>query len=786
MRNQLEIANAGKVASIVLSFVLSGFFLFNSAAAAQGEVKNLRIKKILVAGNRTVTRSQILSRTRSRVGEFFDEETAGEDARRIAKLDAVQYSYYNTATVDDGVELTFVVVEKNLVRSIDFVSNERISDKKLKKKLDLKTGDYLDPFLAEVGRRDIVDYYKQKGYAFVEVTQDSEALEYGKLVYVITEGPRVRIDAVRFEGNEKLSSAKLKPVVKTEKRKWFVMPAYYVEEKVLEDVTRLENAYHKRGFLDVKVEAVTAFNESRTKVRITFEIDEGPVYKVDEVTIKGNEFFDEQHLSSKLEIEKGQVYSELQSESEAKRLEGLYREKGFINSTVTARRSFVGQSQVAVEFEIKEGNRLRIGRINISGNEQTQDKVVRRILDEYDFQPGAWYNAEIAQGDGSGYLEKLIRRKTYMKSATITPSGDKPNQRNAEVSVIEGQTGSIMLGAGVASDSGLIGQVVFRQANFDIKDTPESFHEFITGKAFRGAGQNLTINLQPGTEVSQYSVNFTEPYLNNKPVALDVMGMSWERERESYDEGRLKGYVGLEKRHKNKWRTGVSFRAENVDVDSVDWNAPWEIQDVRGDNLLAGIKLGVGKDMTDDEFDPSQGYIIHADYEQVTGDHTFGILTATYRRYATLHEDLAERKTILATKLLGGTVVGDAPPFEKFYAGGSGTYGIRGFDYRGVSTRGRQRNAPAIKDDPIGSDWVFLANAEVSVPLISDNFYGLFFVDSGAIDTGNYRAAVGTGIEIKIPRWFGPVPMRFSIAAPLMKDDNDDTEVFSFSVGRLF
>jgi outer membrane protein insertion porin family len=141
----------------------------------------------------------------------------------------------------------------------------------------------------------------------------------------------------------------------------------------------------------------------------------------------------------------------------------------------------------------------------------------------------------------------------------------------------------------------------------------------------------------------------------------------------------------------------------------------------------------------------------------------------------------------LATKLLGATVVGDAPVFEKFYAGGSGTYGIRGFDYRGVSTRGLQTGvASSVRKDPIGSDWIFLASSELIVPLVGDNFSGLFFVDGGAIDSGNYRVSVGTGIQILIPQWFGPVPMRLEVAAPIMKDDDDDTQVFSFSIGRLF
>ena len=112
---------------------------------------------------------------------------------------------------------------------------------------------------------------------------------------------------------------------------------------------------------------------------------------------------------------------------------------------------------------------------------------------------------------------------------------------------------------------------------------------------------------------------------------------------------------------------------------------------------------------------------------------------------------------------------------------------MRGFDYRGVSTRGLQTNvANPERKDPVGSDWLFLAGAEVTVPLVADNFALLLFVDSGAIDTGNFRAAIGAGVQIMIPQWFGPVPMRFELATPFMKSSGDETQVFSFSIGRLF
>jgi len=768
------------------------FLVIPAQAATQYAMRDTQyeIGSIRTAGNVSISSTRILSKVRSRVGDLFEEERAVEDAKRIAELYGVAEVRWDAPIVDNKVELTFVVVERDIVRSINFVGNRKYKGKLLRKKLTFEVGDYLDSILAETCRNTLVEFYRKKGFAFVRIELDAERLREGKVIYTVDEGPRVKIDSVKFSGNSAMKTGALKKVVKTKKQKWVILPAYYAEETVVGDVAKLQRIYHEKGFLDARITARKEFTEDKSKVRITFGIDEGPAYTVERVVVTGNEHFDESRLRAELKLEQEQVYSEQKAESDVKRLLKLYRENGFIDAEVEHSAKFVSRSSVNVEIEVTEGEPFRIGRINITGNEQTQDKVVRRVLDEHDFQPGRWYNADIARGDGSGELEKKIRRMTLMESATITPSGEVPGQRDAHVSVVEGQTGSVMVGALLASDTGVGGTLVLEQRNFDIKDKPESFYELITGKAFKGAGQILTVALQPGTEVSEYSIRFTEPYFKDKPMSLDVEGLSREWQRESYDENRLRGSVEFEKRYRNRWRRKLGFRLADVDVDSVDFDAPKEIKDYKGGNALAGVKLGIGRDLTDDRFNPSTGYRFNASYEQVGGDHTFGILSGTHRRYRTLYEDLAERKTILATRLHAATIVGDAPPFEKFYAGGS--YSIRGFDYRGVSTRGTPTTIAGVpipgrkKKDPIGSDWIFLANAEVAVPLVGEHLAVLFFVDSGAIDSGSYRVAAGTGIQILIPQWFGPVPMRFEIAAPLMKDDEDDTQVFSFSVGRLF
>ncbi|MGD8501533.1 MAG: POTRA domain-containing protein, partial [Phycisphaerales bacterium] len=667
----------------------------------------------------------------------------------------------------------------DVIKSIKFENNRKYKDKTLRKKLDFEEGDYLDLVLVESGRGSIAEFYRTKGFAYVEVMLNRKKLSEGKVVYTIVEGPRLQVKSVRFKGNRGIKTGDLENAVRTKTRSWFFWPVYYTEEKVAADAEKLRTIYYQRGFLNHRIEV-------QGQTHITFVIDEGPLYKVRDIRLTGNTHFDNETLLAKLKLEPGRTYYQREAQTHVRQILKLYGESGFVDATAIQRPRFVPEPNVVdVEFKIAEGKQFRIGRVDITGNEQTQDKVVRRILDEYDFAPGRLYNADIAPKQGGGKLERYVQSSTMAEQVIIkpvTPAEGADDRKDAKVDIKEGLTGMWNPGVAVGSDSGVIGQFILQQRNFDITDWPESFGEFVTMNAFKGAGQHLRVALEPGTVVSYYSVSFTEPYLWDKPTSLYLEGSSWERWRESYDEQRTKGYVGLEKRYKSRWRGSLGFRVENVDVGDLDDDAPQEIIDVKGNNALVGTTVGIGRDFRDDILLPSKGYKFNVSYEQVTGDETFGILKGNCVGYRTLYEDLLERKTVLAMKVLAATTVSNAPPFEKFYAGGTGIYGIRGFEYRGVSTRGLQTSvASPVRKDPIGSDWIFLANTEVTVPLIGENVSALFFVDSGTIDTGRYRAAIGTGIEISIPQFLGTrVPMRFEIATPFNKDDEDETQVFSF------
>jgi outer membrane protein insertion porin family len=682
-----------------------------------------------------------------------------------------------------------------IVKSIEFEGNHKFKAHVLRERLGFQLGDRLDPFLAEGGRVTIMEVYRKVGYSSIKVTLDRDRLADGHLLYIIEEGPRVQVASIEFAGNDSFSARTLRQVIKIKQRKWLLWPTYYTEEAVKEDTDRLRDFYYGQGYLDYKITSQTEFDDDGARVHVIFIIEEGPLYHVSDIAVTGQTRYTAEQLQAKIKLKVGDVYKKPKADKDAKEVANLYREQGYVDAEVRQSPKFTPEAEdylVEVTFTIREGRQFRIGQVDVTGNETTKDKAVRRILDEYGFTPGQLYNAKIAPKEGGGLLEKYIQRGVISDQAMIRPvnpaAGSDPNSRDARVDVKEGMTGMIRPGVGFSSDSGVIGQLIYEQRNFDIADGPKSLDEiFFPWKAWRGGGERFSVRLEPGTRYSAYSVEFVDPYWNDQPVTLDVLGRSWKWFRESYDESRLKGAFEFEQRMADYWRRSIGFRAEHVSISDLTFDAPAEIRNVEGGSDLFGVKFGVGKTAVDDLYDPTTGWRADATYEQVTGDFTFGLLEASAVRYWAVHEDVLGRKTVLSGKVLAGTTVGDAPPFERYYAGGSGHYGLRGFEYRGVSRQGLQTNVPSPERKyPIGSDWIFLAKSELLVPLIGQNFNGLFFVDSGTVDSGSYRVSIGTGIEIKVPQIFGNVPMRFELGFPLLKSEGDRTQVFSFSGGGMF
>lgn len=776
----------GRVVNLSL-VILFCFLAYAGSARAQSS--GLRVGRVRVVGNETVSAGTILNRTQSRSGSVYNEKTVAQDARRILIMPQIAEVTWDVTQAEHQVDITFTVVETPQIASVEFLGNKQIDVKELSKAIEFNAGDFMDRYLVQVGAEALQELYHKKGYYFATININESALrQEHKVVYVIVEGPKLRIKKRRFVGNESISTGKLKGKVKTSAYFPVFRKGRLDDEQLEQDKTALQKYYRDKGFLNARVFYELKMNEEKTRAEVTFVVEEGPQYLVEAIRFEGNQTLPDSQLLEVLKLKPGMVFTEERQIIAQRAVKRAYGQKGYVYANVRLEPEYTDQDgQVHAVFRIRENKQYYLGRLIIRGNHGTQDKVIRRAFDYYDFTPGALYDTDAMEKG-----RKRLLGGGFFENVSVLPIGNEPNVRDALAEVHEARTGMILFGVGVDTNSGVLGQFAIEQRNFDIAKYPKTMGELFSGDAFTGGGQRMKLSFSPGTRVTTGHLNFFEPYLFDQPYYMDLTLMMFRRWRESYLEQRRGGRVTFGHRFNRNWSAEISLRLEDVRVSNLDYQtdpvtgekeitAPEDVQAVEGSNFLTSIKGGIAYNTTDSIYRPSEGVKINLGWEQVGamgGEFSYASLSAGITGYHTVYMDIAERKTIWATSIRGNKIIEDAPVFERFYAGGIGS--LRGFDYRGVSPRGGE------KDDPIGSNYMFLAGTELTHPFYEEVVFGKLFCDSGIVDEGPYRVTVGFGLELVVPQLFQMIPMHFDFGFPVLSDDKDDEEVFSFSFGMTF
>ncbi|HEV3418253.1 MAG TPA: BamA/TamA family outer membrane protein [Pirellulales bacterium] len=344
----------------------------------------------------------------------------------------------------------------------------------------------------------------------------------------------------------------------------------------------------------------------------------------------------------------------------------------------------------------------------------------------------------------------------------------------------ETQTGKLMVGVGVNSDAGLIGNIVIDEQNFDINRWPSSWEDFRDGTAFRGMGERFRVEASPGTVVQRYVISFQNPYLFDTPVSFSTSGSYFTRIYDNWSEARVGGRVGLGYFFTPDLAGNVGLRAENIRIYNPTVPTPPELEKVLGHNRAYGVSTGISHDTRDNGFLPTEGHLIRVNYEQVFGTYTYPQVTLEGRQYY----KIAERPDGSGRHVLGlgsqiGFSGGNTPIYDEFFAGGFST--LRGFTFRGAS--------PLDEGVEVGRNFEWLNSAEYIFPITADDVVrGVAFVDYGTVERDtevkwrDYRIAPGLGLRISIPA-LGPAPIALDFAVPIHHAPGDREEIFSFFVG---
>jgi outer membrane protein insertion porin family len=350
------------------------------------------------------------------------------------------------------------------------------------------------------------------------------------------------------------------------------------------------------------------------------------------------------------------------------------------------------------------------------------------------------------------------------------------------VGLQETQTGRLMIGAGVNSNAGIVGNIVLDERNFNWRRWPRSFEEIRNGTAWRGGGQRFRIDASPGSVVNRYLISFQEPYLFDTPISLGLSGSFFDRRYTDYDEQRLGGRVSLGYQWVERdLAATLAYRGENVNISDISDPRVPELRDALGDNSLHGFRLAVINDTRDSAFLPTQGHYAEIGVEQVIGSYDYTRGTFDFRQYFLMRErpDHSGRHVLSVSTRLGFTG-SQTPIYDNFFAGGYST--LRGFDFRGASPVD-----PLNTNVEVGGEFQWINSVQYLFPVTADEMlHGVVFSDFGTVERKteieDFRVALGLGLRITVPA-MGPAPIALDFAWAANKADFDETQVFSFSLG---
>ncbi|MFQ5508899.1 MAG: outer membrane protein assembly factor BamA [Leptospirillia bacterium] len=744
--------------------------------AADESLLGRTVMQIDITGNREIETTTVAGAIRTKVGEPLSAGTVRSDVESVFALGFFRDVVVEAEALGDvGVAVRYRLTEMPVLGNVAFSGNRKVIEETLNEAAaGLNEGGLLaSRDLARVRER-ILAQYEEDGFRRAKVvaveelqTSPGAGRQVVNVTFVIDEGKKTKIREIEFAGNEFVTDRILKRQLKTGERfwltSWLTDSGLYRASDVSEDLLRLEDFYQDRGFLDVEVdEPALELSEDREWLVLTYPVREGKRYQIGEVTYDHGGLVSEEDLAEGVSVVTGERYGRSQLRQDIGTITDHLGERGYAFAQVTP--DLVPDPEAAivnVRFRIDEGDRVRIRRINISGNTKTRDKVIRR---------------EVRQQEGEVINTSLLRRSfqrinnlNFFESVDIVPVEVGSGLLDLDVKVEEKSTGQFSVGGGYSSVDGLVGLVEITQGNFG------------------GRGQTLAGRFERSGRRTVYNLRFREPYLLDTEYSAGFDVFKTERDFESYTENRAGGGVNMGKSLGEYTRGSLSYTYEVVDIDVTDPTVPAIIQDQDGTSTTSSIALSLSRDARDNFFDPRSGTrnVLRTEVAGKalggTNDFVKTVLDSS------VYFPLMKSSSLSFRNLFGwGTGIGDAelPPGERFFVGGIST--VRGFDFG-------EAGPMAPNGDPIGADKEWVVSVEFSVPLIKvAKLKGALFMDwGGGFNTGQSIAASemnrSWGYEI---RWISPLgPLRFGYGWVL--DDRRPT-LFQrkgeqlFTIGTLF
>lgn len=774
-------------------------------AAAQNQPSSYILKDIVVDGVKKYTPAQILRFTGLSKGEVVDipGQKISSAVKKLWETESFsEVEVYVEDVEGQSVILKFYLQDLMELGEVKFVGKGigKSKNEKLIKDNNLKPGTKITNDLISSLKNKIPQEYVKKGFADAKITiQDKINANDPNLVdwtIEVAKGKKVKIAKIEFEGNDQVSDAKLrKKGFKETKQKRFgikgiLKPSKFIKDKYEEDKINLISYYNSLGFRDARIVSDSVWRNDKG-FNINVKLNEGKKYYIGDVNFIGNTSYSTEVLQKLLGYRKGEIYDavgfnkkvgEDGGKEDDTDIKSLYLNNGYLFSTVVPVEKAVRGDSIDIEIRIKEGEKATWNRVTWSGNTTTHDHVILRSLRT---KPGNLFS-------------KLDIKRTYFDLAGMQffdpqqiGQDIQPNQQDNTVDVhwtlVEKGSSQVQLQAGYGGNS-FIGTLGLTFNNFSLRN-------FLKLKDFKpvpqGDGQMLSVQAQAGQYFKNYSLSFTEPWLfGNRPTALSVSLNQSMVNYKDYTGSSQKLNIFSASAGLNRllnWPdnyfslyTGISFQSYNFK------NYPFQFGSTTVSNGNANnFSFNVGLSRNSAGYDPifpTTGSNIEAtikftppyslfqnkDYTSMTPQEKYRWMEFYKIKFKADAYNEVIGKLVLRSTAEMGFLDGynkdlGAPPFERFYVGGTGLFGGR-FDgrelvplrgYENASTEG----GSATDITPIGGGTIYSRYAaELRYPISMNQtakIFALTFAEAGntwnnysSFNPFQLKRSVGVGIRV--------------------------------------
>lgn len=719
------------------------------------------VNSIEVKGQKRIEEGAVKSKITQKIGEPISNEKISEDIKAIFRMGYFDDVKTEIETLEGGIKLTYVVKEKPTVIRVEFQGNSEIKDDKLKEKATITTGSIADTTLIQDNASKLQLYYEEEGYWLATVVPVINKISENEvyLTFQINEGQKVKIRQITIDGNKEISTGKIRGAMKTTTWKiysFIFSSGYYKKETMSSDMEAIKDLYFNNGYIKVVVaDPEIRLTDDRKGMIIAIHISEGDQYRIASVSVTGYKAFPAAELRKRITSAPGAVFSKEVLRKDISSLTELYTERGYAMANVYP--EVVpddATKKLNLTYKVEEGNIFKIGRIEISGNTKTRDKVIRR---EVRFDEGDTFNSALLKRS-----YERINNLNFFETVDLAP---KPRYEekllDIDIKVKERSTGFISIGGGYSSVDKLIGMVDITQGNLF------------------GRGQYVKLRGELGGKSSYYELSFKDPWFLDKPISFTADIYNIRREYIDYKKRAVGFGFGFGKELAEYWGANVSYNIERATIFDVSETASEIITEQVGTRTTSSITPTITRDSRDSFLDPSSGSrnSVYFTFAGLGGSNAFVKGVADSAWFFPLGD------TTISVRGRFGYATGimnkKLPLYERFCVGG--IYTVRGLGYCEAGPK-------SDKDEFIGGTKELIFNTEYIFPIVKDiKLKGLVFFDAGnsydaSESIGKLRYTAGTGI-----RWISPIgPIRVEWGYNLQRKEGETSNKVEFTFGSFF